>query len=126
MLDWVSIDKAKNTIRVTATIEIFRAYQQQTMYVGIRVLTNSVPAVINSQTFFTVTFESLELVECSQSEIIGPLSIPDGIQIAVFDEDPFEFTLDDVTDSGTLNLQKVPGFEKTSCGPFVIQLKKGV
>jgi len=66
------------------------------------------------------------LVECSRSQIIRPLSIPAGIQIAVFDEDPVQFTLDDVTDSGTLNLQKVPGFEKTSCGPFEIQLKKGV
>jgi len=47
MLDWVSIDKSTNTIRVTATIESFQAYQQQTMYVGIRVLTNSVPAVVN-------------------------------------------------------------------------------
>ena len=68
LLEWVTLDKETNTIRVQPSQEAFTVYLETEMQVGIKAYTVTVPHKINFQSSFSVVFEkSPQDMQCEQS-----------------------------------------------------------
>ena len=116
-LDWVTIDKTTNIIKVTVPADAFKTYNLQTLWVGIRATMRNSPNKENYDKSFSIYFESLEIAYCSTSTFTAPLVVPSDLSIRVYDI-PTEVIIDPINDTGSTQLGMTPGFESANCGPF--------
>lgn len=51
------------------------------------------------------------------------MKIPSGLNITLYNEEPAEFTIEKISDTGTVKLSNTKGYETKDCGPFKALIK---
>ena len=100
-LDWITIEKASNVIKITIPANAFQLYHQQTLWVGIKATMKNAPKKYRYDKSFSIYFESMEIAYCSISTFIAPLKAPSGLSTRVYEVKPTEFSLDKISDTGS-------------------------
>lgn len=77
------------------------------------------------KSYFSVRFADLEMLLCSQTKLVTPQKMPDGIATTVHDEKPYMFTIPEIEDSSTQYLEKNCPSLNLLCGPYTVKITSG-